>query len=138
MTKSAAQYEALHRRAHAAGLAAGEKARVPVSVVGTPRNLLASVLGGDDGGFHTDKPVYLDTEVGICGFAWVNVVNGRSGFARWAKSTGRARATWGSRGVDVRVRAFGQSLVRKEAYAAAYAQVLREAGLEVYVGSRAD
>jgi hypothetical protein len=36
------------------------------------------------------------------------------------------------------VREFGQSLTRKEAYADAFADVLKEVGMRVYVDSRMD
>lgn len=137
MSKAASKYRALHEKAHAAGLAAGEAAQVPLSVVGTPRNKLASILGGDDGGFDPDKPVYLDT-AGPCGFAWITVPNGRSGFAQWARKTLGAHRNYYGTGFNVWVRSFGQSVIRKEAYAAAYAAVLRENDVDAYAGSRLD
>jgi hypothetical protein len=76
---------------------------------------------------------------GVCGFAWVNVYGIRknskmgkvleaNGFRK--NSYEKSFQLWISEGV--------QSLERKEAYARAYADVLREAGISAYAGSRMD
>jgi hypothetical protein len=90
---------------------------------------------------------YAVTE-GVCGFAWVNVTPGTCSFARWARKHDRIDGRpdrWGEKwtkayrgGVDRWIHEFGQSMTRKEAYARAYAKVLREAGIEASVGSRID
>lgn len=138
---SKADREAAHanllRDAHEAGMRAGEAANPTPMLVGTPRNLLGSLMGGDDGGFDPAQPVYRIDD-GVCGFAWVNLP-GTSSFAKWLKATGQARVDSYYGGVTVSVHQFNQSLTRKEAYANAFAQVLRDAGIQrVNVGSRMD
>jgi hypothetical protein len=79
---------------------------------------------------------YAPVEGGVCGFAWVKFP-GVGKFAAWAKRTGRARKGW-PKGLTVWVSEFGQSMTRKEAYARAFAAVLREKGVEAYAESRMD
>lgn len=114
------EFEKLWKRAHAAGIAAGVAARpVPMTVLqdGAPLETI------DDG---------------ACGFAWVTVHPGNCSFARWAAIThGATKAYTG--GMQVKwVSEFGQSEARKHAYAVAFAQVLRDAGITAYAGSRLD
>ena len=74
---------------------------------------------------------------GMCGFAWVTVHPGNCSFAIWAKkNAGYAKAYRG--GVQYWVHEFNQSVARKEAFARAYADVLRTAGIEAVAGSRLD
>lgn len=74
---------------------------------------------------------------GVCGFAWVTVRPGNSSFALWLKKNmGARRAYYG--GMELWVSSYGQSMARKEAYAQAFANVLREAGINAYAGSRMD
>lgn len=117
----------LHQAAHAAGMAAGEAAVPAPMVVERHENPL------DD-----ESPVEQSWFVpeGLCGFAWV-VTPGNTSFGRWGKKRGLLSKHYEG-GMHLWVRAFGQSVTRKEAYAAAYAAVLREAGLKAYSGSRLD
>lgn len=62
---------------------------------------------------------------GVCGFAWVNVSPGNTSFARWLVKQGYAGKSYRG-GVDIWVRAGGQSLERKEAYAHAMAASLKK------------
>lgn len=73
---------------------------------------------------------------GACGFAWVEFA-GNTAFGRWAKKTGNARPHYPS-GLSVWVGEGGQSIARKEAYAQAFANVLRDFGIKAYAGSRLD
>lgn len=73
----------------------------------------------------------------VCGFAWVKITPGTSGFAKWAVKNQIARKSF-TGGVDVWVSKFGQSILKKEAYADAYAAVLAQYGLQAYSGSRLD
>jgi hypothetical protein len=83
----------------------------------------------------TGKPIeQLDS--GACGFAWI-VFSGNTAFGRWAKKQGIARPHY-PKGLCVWVSDFGQSVDRKAAYAGAYAQVLRNAGIDCYADSRLD
>jgi len=117
----AERYEAFNRltvEAHCAGIKAGEEAfPTPMVVVG----------GGQR---------YVVDE-GACGFAWISVHPGNCSFAIWAKKNlGYTKAYGG--GVQRWVHEFNQSITRKEAYARAYAEVLQDAGIKAYMGSRLD
>jgi hypothetical protein len=74
---------------------------------------------------------------GLCGFAWVTI-KGTSAFAKWAKKQGLARPGYPT-GLVFWVSEFGQSVARKEAFAKAFAAVLRSQGIEgAYADSRLD
>ena len=126
MTK--AECQALHAKAHAAGMAAGE-AHAPV-----PMHVVERVNPFDDNSaIKRDYGVYAQ---GVCGFAWVEFP-GVGSFARWAKEAGVARAR-AMGGYQVWVRGFGQSYEKKCAYAHAYAEILREAGVPAFADGRLD
>lgn len=79
---------------------------------------------------------------GACGFAWITF-KGNTTFGRWAsKATGLPCGRIGDgypTGKQVWVSEFGQSVDRKEAYARAFAKVLRDGGVtDAYAGSRLD
>jgi hypothetical protein len=127
-------------------------------VVGTPKDPVGSLLGGDGGGFDLTQPVYFEPD-GVCGFAWVNckatATEGRQ-FLNWLKGTvktdapakdvldpvlGEPRTDSYYKGVSVWVRGFDQSMQKKEAFGQAFALVLRESGVEgldAYCMSRMD
>lgn len=71
-----------------------------------------------------------------CGCAWISV-NGNTAFARWAKRCKGWRKQTPS-GVGLFVRRFGQSENRKLVYARAFAEVLRQAGIDARCDSRSD
>ena len=73
---------------------------------------------------------------GACGFAWVSFA-GNTAFGKWAKKQGFARPHY-PKGLCYWVSEFGQSVDRKSAFAGAFAEVLRQAGIECYAGSRLD
>jgi len=73
---------------------------------------------------------------GVCGFAWVTIF-GNTSFVKWLKANHIARKNSG-RGVTVWVSAYNQSVTRKEAFAKAFAAVLKEAGVDAYADSRMD
>lgn len=112
---SSLECKALYEKAHAAGAAAAEKC-VPVPMV---------VSGG-----------YAPVMDGVCGFAWVKLP-GVGSFAKWMKASGLARKAYGP-GLEMWVSAYNQSMAKKEAYAYAFARVLREAGVAAHAGSRMD
>jgi len=124
-----AQYEALFAKAHAAGTAAGE------TVTPTPMHVVQRANPFDD-----NSPIvkaYAPVMDGVCGFAYVTIRPGNGPCARWMRKTGRGYAGYyGGRTISVRY--FGQSMTRKEAYAAAFAAVLKEAGIKAYSESRLD
>lgn len=97
---------------------------------------------------------YGAVEGGACGFAWVSMP-GNTALGRAIMKEARREAKqrfdslgdpsymgWSKgypKGLSMWVSGYGQSMARKEAYARAYAEVLRNAGHErVYAGSRMD
>lgn len=110
-------FERLHNEADAAGKAAAEACR-PTPMV---------VTQGERHWFIND---------GVCGFAWVRFA-GNTAWARWAKKRGLAGKSYPS-GCSIWVSDYNQSMQLKESYARSYAQVLRNHGIEAYVGSRMD
>lgn len=136
-----ARYAAFDRAledAHAAGLAAGDAAR-PVPMVVTQReHPLGDIIGLSD---EENPVVYREVvDDGVCGFAWIVVRPATSSFARYVlKNKERWRTDSYRGGAVLSVRAFGQSLQRKEAYARAFAQVLSDRlGIRVGVDTRED
>jgi hypothetical protein len=112
------EFEALLSVAHAKGLEAGRDCRpIPMHVL--ENNIPIACI--DDG---------------ACGFAWV-AFPGNTSWGKWAKKKGIARSHY-PKGLCVWVSEFGQSVDRKSAYAGAFAQVLRNAGIECYASSRLD
>jgi hypothetical protein len=78
-------------------------------------------------------------EPGYCGFAWVVVrEKGNTKLGRALKSVGFKPAYGGGLSLWNPGGSFTQSMDIKETGAEAYAKVLREFGLDAYMGSRAD
>jgi hypothetical protein len=126
-----AQYELIWRRAHGAGLDAGEACTPTPMVVSQHANPLNDSSPVSKAWFVGD---------GACGFAWVVVRPGNCAFAKWLVKNGHARKAYGG-GVQVWVSQFSQSMARKEAYASAFAKVVTAAGLPgvtAYSNSRMD
>lgn len=121
-------FAALYAEADAAGKAAAEAA-IPVPIV------VGEETSPFSGQVDYSKPTYFVSE-GLCGFAWVNF-KGNTAWGRWAKKNGVATPAYGG-GLQVWVRGYGQSVTRKEAYADAFAAVLRDNGVDAYAGSRLD
>jgi len=113
------EFEALTAAAHAAGIKAGRECRPIPMVICTAAGVPIECV--DDG---------------ACGFAWIAFA-GNTAFGRWAKKQGLAGSHYPS-GSCIWVSEFGQSVERKSAFADAYAQVLRNAGIDAYSGSRLD
>ena len=120
----------LFERAHQAGMVAGT-GHTP-----EPMYLVERENPFDDNSpvIHAYEPV-MD---GVCGFAWVNVKPGTSRFARWIRNTNHGRSDDYYGGTTVWVRYFNQSYERKLAYAEAFAEVLKEAGIRAYAHGRLD
>lgn len=119
---------AIHAMATAAGNAAADAAVPTPMVVGT-----ASTPWGND--IDRTKPTYYVAD-GPCGYAWVRI-KGNATFGRWANQQGITSPGYPS-GLNIYPRLMTQSIKRKEAWANAYAQVLRDHGIEAYVDSRLD
>jgi hypothetical protein len=129
------EYWAMWDEACAAGLAAGKACKPVPMVVGQAVDLFSDKMVPG-----TESVV----EDGVCGFAWVNVRPATSAFCKWWKknigeATGREvhRAYEGGYTV-LWVGEFNQSMTRKEAYAQAFAEVLRKYGIKASAMSRLD
>jgi len=118
----------LFARAHKAGMEAAEAVTPTTMVVERHANPL------DDNSPVVERWV---EPAGPCGFAWVLVRPGNSSFARWLVKAGHGRAAYNG-GIQVWVSEHRQSIERKSAHAAAFAGVLREAGVKAYSQSRLD
>lgn len=159
MSKQHEKFQKAVREAQAAGMAAVKAATIQPMIVGTPKNLVGSLMGGDDGGFDPNEPTYFVSD-GVCGFAWVNAkasaTEGRQ-FLNWLKGSVKSSKPLSEvldrgvlndpridsyyKGVSVWVGGFGQSMQKKEAYGQAFARVLNESGIDglsVYCMSRMD
>lgn len=120
--------EALFRSASDAGQKAVESLKVTPMVVIERENPL-----------DPNSPVKNQYHVpnGPCGFASIVVRPGNCAFANYLKKKhGAYKHYYG--GTNFPVRAYGQSMQMKEAYAYAFAKVLNEAGIKASVDSRLD
>jgi hypothetical protein len=131
-----ADMKALVARAAEAGEKAYRDAIPTPMVVYTPKNMMASLMGGDDGGADPNEPVYNVPE-GVCGTAWVNIKPGGSRFARFILKEGLGRSDSYRGGVNLSPAKIcgdrgSQSLTRWEAAAHAIADVLRDGGITAY------
>lgn len=119
----------IYKEAYEAGLKAGKEAIPTPMIVGQPTTPL-----GNDVDFT--KKTYFVSE-GACGFAWVTISPARGAFVNYLKSIDAgSKGYYG--GYQIWVREFGQSITRKEAFAGAFAQVLRNYGISAYCESRLD
>jgi hypothetical protein len=75
---------------------------------------------------------------GGCGFAWVLVKPANCRFARWLNAHGHASKSHYDPGMKLWVSDYGQNSSAKFAYAAAYANVLTNAGITAHADSRLD
>jgi len=121
-------FKELYMRAHEAGMEAASRVQVRPMVVYQRANPL-------DDTSPVTRTWYV--EDGVCGFAWITIKPANSKFAKWLIQKGYARHAYGG-GVSIWVSLFNQSMQRKEAYAYAFAEVLRNAGIRAYAGSRMD
>ena len=127
--------KAIYEEAHAAGMAAASKC-VPTPMIVTQHQ---------DPWDNTSPVVkqYAPVMSGVCGFAWVNVRPGTCSFARWAKKQdlGYSDSYYGGYTIYVSGKHFPgceQSMEIKEAYAQAFAEVLRDYGIGAVARSRMD
>jgi hypothetical protein len=79
-----------------------------------------------------------DVPEGPCGFGWVEVRPSRGGFATYARNAKFGRYSEYNKCVMVRSPLQTQSYERNMAYAAGYAEVLKEAGIDAYANGRMD
>ena len=122
--------------AHQAGVAAVEQLNVIPMIVGEETSFLS-------GKIDYSKPTYF-VEDGVCGFAWVNVYPANKGNTKLGKEERKLLETAGfskneyERCHQLWISDYNQSMQKKEAYAGAYAKVLRDYGFRAYSGSRLD
>jgi len=122
-------WQALYDAAHKAGMDAANTVEVIPMVVQQRANPM-------DDSSAVVKSYFVGD--GVCGFAWVNISPGNCAFANWLKKSKLADRDSYYGGVTVWVHDFNQSMTRKEAYAGAFARVVREAGIKAYCMSRMD
>lgn len=121
------KFDAIIKEAEAAGLKAGSAFVPTPMIVGQAVDLFSNKMVPGTEEFVSD---------GVCGFAWVHF-KGNTAFGRYMKKIGKADNDYPT-GLSVWVHQFGQSMQKKEAYARAYAEVLRKYGIEAYANSRLD
>jgi hypothetical protein len=121
--------------ANEAGKAAVETARVVPMVVGQETSLFSGVM---------DPATMEYVSDGVCGFAWLNVYPANKGNTRLGKEERAVLEANGFRKNEYEkcyqlwISAYNQSMQKKEAYASAFAKVLRDNGIRAYSGSRMD
>jgi len=111
-------FQKIYNEAHAAGMEAGTKAKPSTMYIRDS---------------HTGQ-VWAESE-GACGFARVRFP-AITAWGRWSQKAGVAKK-W-TKGLAVSVHEFNQSHQRKEAYAVAFAAVLKKHGIDCYVESVLD
>ena len=80
-----------------------------------------------------------DVAEGMCGFAWVNISPARGKFVNYLKKLDKGhKSYYGGWDYWVSSSELGQSITRKEAYATAFANVLKEWGINAMMMSRLD
>lgn len=140
---SKADMKALLARAAEAATEAREACTPTPMVVGTPKNMMASLMGGDDGGFREDRPIEV-VSGGVCGRGDVNIKPGNSRLANYLRKEDLGRTNNYHGGLDVRLyelvpgMRFDQSYERNVAAATAFAKVLREAGINAHIRTWVD
>lgn len=119
----------IYKEAYEAGVKAGKEAIPTPMIVGQP----TTPLGND---IDFKKQTYFVSE-GACGFAWVTISPARGAFVNYLKSINAgSKGYYG--GYQIWVREFGQSITRKEAFAGAFAKVLKNYGISAFAESRLD
>lgn len=105
-------------------------------VVGT-----AKTFFGDE--IDETKPTYF-VAGGVCGFAWVVIKPANSKFVKWLKKQNIGYKAYGggwaimARPQNTRNNPLAQSLEINEAWAKAFAEMLRANGIKAYAESRMD
>jgi len=125
-----ATVDEVYREAYAAGLKAGHEVQVTPMVVGTETSPFSNII-------DETKQTYF-VEGGVCGFAWVKIRPARGKFVQWLKEQNIGSKDNYEGGYTIWCHEFGQSLTRKEAFAGAFAEVLRGYGIDAYGQSRID
>lgn len=121
--------EQIYQEAREAGIRAGNAANPAPMVVQEHENMM------DDSSPVKKQWVVPD---GPCGFAWIIVKPGTSRFAKFLKARQYGKPDSYQGGVRIWVGDFNQSMMRKEAYAKAFADALRKYGIKASDYSRMD
>jgi hypothetical protein len=117
----------IYVEAYEAGVKAGNEIGVPKFIVGDSIGLSNKI--------DYSKPTYVLN--GLCGFAWVKIYPARGAFVNYLKSRNIGDKSYNG-GYDIWVSEFGQSVDRKNAFAQAFAEVLKKYGINAYGQSRLD
>jgi hypothetical protein len=125
-----ASVDEIYREAYEAGIKAGNAVQVTPMVVGTETSPFSNII-------DETKQTYF-VEGGVCGFAWVKIRPARGKFVQWLKEQNIGSKDNYEGGYTIWCHEFGQSLTRKEAFAGAFAEVLRNYGIDAYGQSRID
>lgn len=129
-------YKVICDKADAAGQAAVEKLQVVPMIVGQETSFMSGKID------YTKQTHYV--EDGVCGFSWVDVYPQHKGNTRLGKEERKVleavgfKKSYESKRYYKWVSAYNQSMQKKEAYAKAYATVLRENGVKAQYGSKLD
>lgn len=111
----------IYDEASAAGKKAGDSAYVRPMVVS-----------------DTDTKQTYFIEDGVCGFAEVHIETARGAFVKWCKENDLGWKAYRG-GYDLQIDGgYNQSMQRKEAFCAAFAQVLNSYGIDAWMTSRMD
>ena len=122
--------QAIYEQAHAAGCKAWEDCSPNPVTWGMAKSLVGNEIVPGTESTCTE---------GLCGFAWIIVKPARGPFVTYCKRNDIGRKhVYPGWYIGARGPFDSQSIERKEAYAYAFAGVLREHGVNCYVGSRLD
>jgi len=121
---------AIYQEAYEAGIKAGQAVQPVPMIVGEETSPFSNII-------DETKPTYFIAG-GVCGFAWVKIRPARGKFVQWLKENKIGYQDSYAGGYDVWCKEFGQSLARKEAWADAFASVLRQYGIDAHADSRID
>ena len=113
----------IYRDAHEAGMNAANEC--------TPEPMVVRYQGADG---QMQRDVIYD---GVCGFAWIRMP-ARGKFVKFLKMNEIGRKSFTESGWRINVDLFNQSMQKKEAYASAFAKVLRTNNIDAYSESRMD
>lgn len=129
-------FQIICEEANVAGNKAVESARIIPMVVGQETHFMSGEMIPESMEYVAD---------GVCGFAWVEVYPEYKGHTRLGKQERKVleqsgfQKDWASsKKYTLWISDFDQSMQKKEAYALAYADVLREHGIKAAGRSRMD
>lgn len=129
-------FQSVRQKADAAGRTAVEKLHVVPMIVGQETSFFS-------GKIDYSKPTEYVAD-GVCGFAWVDVYPVNKGNTLAGKEERKILESVGFRKNDYTkthqlwISDYNQSMQKKEAYARAFAEILRDNGIKAYSGSRLD